>query len=322
MIDVSVIIVNLNTRDLLRECLQSVFQSTLSKEVIVVDNASTDGSAGMVEREFPGARLIRNSRNERFAKPNNDAMRIAKGRYVFLLNSDASLRPLALERLVAYMDGHAFVGLCGPQLLFPDGSIQPSCRGSVSLWSHFCDMFLLDRIFPRSRVFAASEMTFFDHTLERKVDHLMAAAVLVRAEVVKSVGMLDEHLSIYYNDLDWSHRIRKAGWKIVFYPEAQVVHHLGRTARPLISDLAMFREQYENILYYFEKHYGVTGAFLYKVLLFVGFVPRFLYWQGRLLFDRSAGAKAQAEFSARTLRFALPFWKTSGSSPQERHSLS
>lgn len=311
MVVVSVIIVNMNTRGLLKECLQSVVQSSVPKEVIVVDNASTDGSVQMVRTEFPSVQLICNRTNERFAKPNNDGMKIAKGRYLFLLNSDASLKSMALENLVSYMDAHPTVGMCGPQLLNPDGSIQPSCRGMVSLWSHLCDMLLLDRLLPHSRVFAGSEMTFFDHTTEQEVDHVMAAAVLVRAEIAKTVGMFDERFSIYYNDLDWSYRIGKAGWKIVFYPGAQVVHHGGKTALPFIKNHVIFREQYENILYFHKKHYGGFAAIIYKLLLIVGFVPRFLFWSARLMFDNSEIIKVRVQFCVRTLLFALPFWVTS-----------
>lgn len=305
MIDVSVIVVNMNTRDLLRECLHSVRQCTVPKEVIIVDNASIDGSPEMVEREFPEVKLIRNAANERFAKPNNDAMKIAQGQCLFLLNSDASLKPLALEKLMVYMDEHRDVGMCGPQLLYPDGRIQPSCRGFVSLWTHFCDMLVLDRLFPQSHFFAGSEMTFFDHATEREVDHVMAAAVLVRREVTQSVGMFDERFSIYYNDLDLSYRIKKAGWKIVFFPSAQVVHHLGGTVRPMIKEERIFREQHENIVYYYQKHFGSLAVVFYKVLLVVGFVPRTIYWSVRSLFDRSESSQARLQFSFRSLLFAF-----------------
>ncbi|MDI6809514.1 MAG: glycosyltransferase family 2 protein [Candidatus Eisenbacteria bacterium] len=313
MIDVSVIIVNMNTRELLRESLRSVFQSSVPKEVIVVDNASSDGSVEMVQQEFREVRLIRNNMNERFAKPNNDAMKIARGRYIFLLNSDAALKIMALELLVAYMDKNPNVGMCGPQLLNPDGSIQPSCKGFVSLWTHVCDIFLLDRLFPNSHVFAGSEMTFFDHNADREVDHVMAAAVIVRSEIVRDIGMFDERLSICYNDLDWSYRIKKSGWKIIFYPRAQVVHHSGQTVRPVTKDSDVFREQYENVLYYYEKHFGRITAIFYRLFLVIGFVPRMLYWHGRLIVDRSDRVGKRAQSSVRTFIFALPLWRTANS---------
>ncbi len=305
MVDVSVIIVNMNTRELLRECLESVRRSSVTKEVIVVDNASTDGSPEMVAQQFPEVILKRNATNERFAKPNNDAMKIAGGRYLFLLNSDAAVRPEALERLLKFMDSHPNVGMSGPQLLFPDGRIQPSCRGFVSLWTHCCDMFLLDRMFPLSTFFAGSEMTFFDHREQREVDHVMAAAVLVRSEAVQSVGMLDEKFSIYYNDLDWSYRMAASGWKTVFFPSAQVIHHLGSTARPLIKDENIFLEQYENIVYFYQKHFGGWAVVAYKILLAIGFVPRTVYWFLRSIVNRSETVQQRLDFSVRSLMFAI-----------------
>lgn len=309
---VSIIIINYNTRDLLRECLVSVQAASCDKEIIVVDNASSDGSVEMVEREFAEVRLLKNSTNERFAKPNNDAFRLARGRYLFLLNSDAALTPGALESLLEYMDAHPVVGMCGPQLLNPDGSIQPSCRGFVSIWSHFCDMTALDKFFPRSKLFAGSEMTYFDHTMEREVDHVMAAAVIVREEALDTVGGFDERLSIYYNDLDWSRRTRRAGWKIVFFPKSRVVHHLGKTARPLVRRREIFLEQYENIFYYYQKHFGRAALLLYRCMLFVGFLPRTLYWLIRLTSDSSEQTRDRYEFAKASLGVALTLslWRT------------
>ena len=148
MIDVSVIIVNRNTKELLRSALESLSGCDMPVEAIVVDNASTDGSMEMLKSEFPSVKIIRNLRNEGFAKPNNDAVRVAAGRYFFLLNSDARLCGNALEKLVRFMDQHPETAVCGPQLLNPDGTIQPSCRGFITLWSHLCDMLILDRNLP------------------------------------------------------------------------------------------------------------------------------------------------------------------------------
>lgn len=308
-VDVSVIIVNFNTQELLREALESVLDSTVSKEVIVVDNGSTDGSGEMVRREFTGVHLIANEKNEGFARPNNNAMSLARGRYLFLLNSDASLCPGALERLMSHMEDHLDIGMCGPQLLFPDGGVQRSCRGFISLWTHLCDMFVLDRIFPQSRLLAKSEMTFFDHKSIREVDHLMAAALLVRREVIESIGILDENLSIYYNDMDWSLRARKHGWKIVFLPDAKAFHHHGKTAQMLNVSFELFDELYDNVFYYFRKHYGAWSVVVYKLLMFMGFFPRSLYWSMRSLFDANDKVDYMRDFSWKSLYRTLQVWK-------------
>ncbi len=309
MVEVSVIIVNLNTQALLKDCLRSVSQSSVSKEIIVVDNGSTDGSVSMVKEEFPFVRILCNTSNEGFAKPNNEAMKLARGRYYFLMNSDAQLLPNSLERLVSFADDHVDVGLCGPQLLNPDGTIQPSCRGFVSLWTHFCDMFILDRLFPNSHLFAKSEMTFFDHRSTRQVDHVMAAAVLVRSEVVKSVGMFDEELSLYYNDMDWSWRIKSAGWKILFHPAAQVGHRGGSTTQILNRSFELFDEQYKNFFYYLRKHYSQAAVALAKFLIVIGFFFRLAYWSSRSLLDSSADTAYMRRFCLKSFAVGLPLWR-------------
>ncbi|HWP81268.1 MAG TPA: glycosyltransferase family 2 protein [Bacteroidota bacterium] len=305
MIDVSVIIVNHNRKDLLEHCLRSVVEANVQKEVIVVDNASTDGSRELVERLFPDVVLIKNSTNERFAKPNNDAMRIARGRYFFLLNNDAILQPGSLESLLAFMENHPDVGMVGPQLLNPDGSIQPSCLGFMSFWTHLFDMLALDRLFPNSPFFAAMPMTYFDHSTEREVDHIMAAALLVRAEAVAQVGLMDERLTIYYNDTDWSFRFKAAGWKRVFYPAAKVIHHGGQTTARIKRDKGVLEEQYDNTILYYRKRYGLTGVFYYRVFLFFGFVARLLYWAVRSVMNKSEDNRWMFEFSLRSVRVAI-----------------
>lgn len=308
-IDVSVIIVNYNTCDLLRECLNSVVRASTPKEIIVIDNASTDGSVQMVKTEFPDVLLIMNDKNERFAKPNNMAMKIAKGRYYFLLNSDATILPNTLDVLLNYMETHSEVGVCAPQLIYPDGSIQPSCRGFITLWTHFCDMLVLDRIFPNSKIFAKSEMTYFDHRSIKEVDHIMAAAILIRREAIMDAGMFDEKLSINYNDLDLSYRIRQKGWKIVFFPETQVIHHHSKTTKMMNQQFELFSELYSNVFYYFKKHYGKYSVVIYKLFMIIGFSLRTMFWLFRSCFKSSDSTKYVLRFSWKSLVVALSIWK-------------
>lgn len=308
-IDVSIIIVNFNTRDLLRNALKSVSKCAIQTEVIVVDNASTDGSAEMAREEFPEVKLILNKKNERFAKPNNMAMEIAKGRYYFLLNSDAEIFPDTLEILKTYMDSHCDVGVCAPQLVYPDGNIQPSCRGFITLWTHFCDMLILDRIFSNSKLFAKSEMTYFDHLSIREVDHVMAAAILVRREAVKDAGSLDENLSIIYNDLDWSLRIKKTGWKTVFYPKTQVIHHHSKTTKMMNKNFELFSELYSNVFYYFKKNYSKWSIVYYKLMMLVGFIPRMVFWLIRSIIKPTEEVNYMLQFCFRSVKIAAVFWR-------------
>ncbi|MDI6803209.1 MAG: glycosyltransferase family 2 protein [Bacteroidota bacterium] len=308
-IDVSIIVINYNTCDLLRDCLQSVVRVSTPKEIIVIDNASTDGSVQMVKIEFPEVLLHVNNKNERFAKPNNTAMKIAKGRYYFLLNSDATIFPDTLDVLLNYMETHPDVGICAPQLIYPDGSIQPSCRGFITLWTHFCDMLVLDRIFPKSKIFAKSEMTYFDHRSDKEVDHVMAAAILIKREAVVGAGMFDENLSINYNDLDLSYRIKQKGWKIVFFPEAQVIHHHSKTTKMMNTQFELFLELYSNVFYYFKKHYGKYSVVLYKLFMIIGFSLRTVFWFFRSIVDSSENTKYLLRFSWKSLVIAFPIWR-------------
>jgi len=305
MPDVTIVIVNHNRKDLLRDCLNSIEENDVSVEVFVVDNGSNDGSVEMLEDAYRWIHLIRNRNNERFAKPNNDAIRRASGRYILLLNNDAILRPGSLRELVSYLEAHPDVAMVGPQLLNPDGTIQRSCHGFVSLRTHCFDMVLLDRLFPHSRYFAAAPMTYFDYKTESVVDHVMAAAVLVRRDVLLKIGLFDEQLSVYYNDLDLSYRMAQEGWKSVFLPAAKVTHYGGHTAKPMMDDLTFFREQYENIFHYYRKHFGKRTVRIYQIMLLVGFLPRAVWWSVLSLFSRSERISQMRTFALRTVQLAL-----------------
>ncbi len=308
---VSVIIVNWNTKELLRDCLRSVIDESgrVTLETIVIDNASTDGSVEMVRSEFPSVKLITNTTNEGFARPNNKGMECSSGEFVFLLNSDAVLTKGSLGTLVDFMKQTGVAGACGPMLLYPDGTLQKSVKGFPTLWTHFCDMAGLDRIFPRSRVFARGEMPYFSYDTTAEVDHTMAAAFLVRREVIARIGMLDERFRIYYNDMDWCYRMKSAGWKIFFVPASRVVHHLGRTVEKINQDFSHFEELHNNVMLFYQKHYGRWSVIAYKGLLFLGFLPRSVLWGLRGLFDSAPRVAMMSTYSRKTLLLGLTFWK-------------
>jgi GT2 family glycosyltransferase len=310
MTDISVIVVNLNTCDLLHTCLASVYAdgSPLRKEVIVIDNGSTDGSVEMVTREFPDVRLVKNTANEGFARPNNVGMQMAMGRYLFLLNSDAALHPGALGTLSTFLDGNPGAGACGPRLVFPDGGLQRSVKGFPSLWTHVCDMFLLDRLFPRSRFFGRGEMGYFSYNKTEEVDHVMAAAFLVRREVLSTAGVFDERFSIYYNDMDWCFRIRALGWKIYYVHDAVVTHHGGKTVAMVNRDFSYFHEMYENVMLFYHKRYGPAGVVAYKLILAAGFLMRSLAWSLRWIVQRSEYTRMMMMFSWKSLATGARFW--------------
>lgn len=310
MTELSVIIVNLNTRQLLEDSLRSVLgQDIPGIEVMVIDNGSTDGSAEMVQSKFPAVRIVKNERNEGFAKPNNVGMRQTAGKYVFLLNSDTVVKPGAIKTLVSFLDAHPDVGACGVRLVYPDGRLQKSVKGFPTLWTHFCDMTALDKVFSGTTLFGRGEQAYFDYTRTQDVDHVMAAALLVRREVLTTTGLFDERFSIYYNDMDWCYRMKKSGWKISYVQDAEVVHHLGRTIGELNRGLEYLDELYDNTMLFYQKHYGRKAVVIYRLFLAMGFVPRTLFWWARRLFDHSGQAAHMSVFSWRSLILGVKFWK-------------
>ncbi|MGA9117671.1 MAG: glycosyltransferase family 2 protein [Bacteroidota bacterium] len=310
---VTVVIVNLNTVDLLRECLRSLFADpgAPSMEVIVMDNGSTDGSVAMVRDLFPWVIIRENRVNEGFAAPNNAGIRQARGTYCLLLNSDTEVRPGALGTLVGFMESHPAAGACGPMLLNPDETLQRSVRGFPDLWTHAWDMLFLDRIFPRSPVFGRGEAGGFDYGKPACVDHLMAAAFLVRTRVFQEVGLLDEGFRIYYNDMDWCYRLRKAGREIWYVPAARVMHHLGKTVGILNRNFGLFRALHEDVMRFFRKHYGPRAVPVYRMLLGVGSALRTLLWAARRAAGPSDRSSTMLRYSWKTFLFACSFWRKS-----------
>jgi GT2 family glycosyltransferase len=262
----------------------------------------------MVAAEFPGVRLVRNARNEGFARPNNTGMRMADGRHILLLNSDTVVQPRALEMLMRFLDTHPEAGACGPMLLYPDGRIQHSAKGFPTLFTHLCDMLFLDRLLPQSRLFGKGEMRYFDYARPASVDHLMAAAFLVRREVLVQVGLLDEDFAIYYNDMDWCYRMKQRGWGVWYVPDARITHYLGSTVGNVNRGFALFQVLHENVLLFYQKHYGRGAVPVYRLFTALGFVLRSLGWTAVRWLRPSDHSRHMMQFSWKTLWWALPVW--------------
>jgi GT2 family glycosyltransferase len=264
--DVSVVVVNWNRQDLLQGCLRSVYENSgrLGVEVFVVDNASTDGGPEMVTVEFPEARLIRNRENLGFSKANNQAIRATLSRYVLLLNNDAYLLPGSLEKMVGFMDSHPEVGALGPRLLNDDGSLQPSTGNFPTL-----GMVALNKLIGKSRLAArlagGFSMQHWSYDRLREVDTVTAACMMIRREALDEVGLLDEDIFMYHEETDLCYRMKKASWKIYFYPDAEAVHLLAK-GREERSDY--YPRQYlhcQTQLYFYRKHYSKATVGLYRL---------------------------------------------------------
>ncbi|MBE1281856.1 MAG: glycosyltransferase [Rhodobacteraceae bacterium] len=223
--DLSIVIVNWNTADLLRDCLASVQAGLtgLKAEVLVVDNASSDTSVEMVRNNFTWVTLLENTENLGFAAGNNVALRKAKGRYVMLLNTDTLVHEAVLPDAVAWLDRHPDVGVMGPKVLNEDGSVQPSCSAYPSLKHLTMQAFGLTKF---SRL-DSYRMTGWERSSERRVDVISGAAMFVRRSAIEQVGLLDESFFFYGEETDWCHRFGQAGWGLAFVPIPSVTHFGG-----------------------------------------------------------------------------------------------
>ncbi|MCL6430949.1 MAG: glycosyltransferase family 2 protein [Anaerolineae bacterium] len=268
--DLSIIVVSWNTAGLLKACLHSIRRNAadLESEVIVVDNGSSDGSVGMVMQRFAEAILIANPTNAGYARANNQGLSRASGRYVLLLNSDTEVTEGALDSLLAYMEGHPRVGAVGPRLLRPDGTVQRSCdlfplRPWEMAWER-----IVDCLWPQNTVTRRGRMARWDLTQPLAVDWLVGAALLVRRDVIETVGGLDERFWMYAEDLDWCYRMRKAGWEVHYLPHA-TVYHWQRASSERTPQLAgqLARQREESLVLFYRKHYGAVAALGLKIIL-------------------------------------------------------
>lgn len=270
VIDLSVVIVSWNVRDLLRQSLRSIFRETYryNIEVFVVDNNSHDESAAMVSKEFPQVRLIKNAANSGFAKANNQAIRHASGRYVLLLNPDTEILDNALDRSIAWMDTNQDVGLMGCRLLNPDRTQQPSVRRFPSIGAMSLTLLKLHRIFPKAATLQKYLATDFDYNRTEEVNQIMGAYFMIRGSALNQIGLLDEGYYIWFEEVDYCARAKNTGWKTMYYADATIVHHYGQSFKQVLS----LRKQIilnNSLLRYFSHH----GTFLDRLLVLLLYVP-------------------------------------------------
>jgi N-acetylglucosaminyl-diphospho-decaprenol L-rhamnosyltransferase len=251
--DISIIIVNWNVKDLLQACLDSIRSDGLSVEIIVVDSASTDGSPDMVREHFPRVQLIEPGENVGFTRGNNIGIEASQGRYVFLLNPDTEIVGDALNLMAAYMDNHPQVGVVGPQLLNDDGSVQSSRRRFPTVWTAIFESTWLQPYAPRQILDRYYVLDRSDNeTLH--VDWVQGAAIFARREVFDQVGLLDEGFFMYSEEMDWQRRVKAPGWEVVYYPEAQIIHYGGKSSEQVVAQRDIYF--HTSKLRYFRKHHG------------------------------------------------------------------
>jgi GT2 family glycosyltransferase len=302
-LDLSIIIINWNTRDLLARCLHAVEATVqyITYETWVVDNASTDESVALLRRDFPQVKLIANTENVGFAKANNQAIQQAAGRYVLLLNSDAFVDPGTLDTMVQFMDAHPQAGMSGCKLLYEDRSLQRSCARFPTLWTETFIALGLDKVFPHSPLFGRYLMTDWDYNDTRPVEVIMGAFMLVRSEVIQQIGMLDEAFFMYSEEVDWCYRCQQAGWPVYFTPDATCVHLWGGSSNQIKTEtlLRLYRARVQ----FFRKHYGRLPTFLYKCVLGLNALIR--VGPGALYYLRQPTTRAKHQ-AFRRLLAAIP----------------
>jgi len=307
----SVIVVTWNARDFLKRCLLSLAAETRtpSLDVHVVDNASTDGSADMVESEFPGIRLTRNFENLGFAKANNIALRRVleerQSEYILLLNADVAVLDGAVDELVKYLDGHPEAGAAGPALVLPGGKLQAGVGGFLpSALSGLAYFLFLSRVFP-----GTSEPLFIDQAAvirkkkPKRVEWLSGACLLVRRRTVEKVGLLNEDYFFYLDDIDWGKRMGERGIALHYVPWTGVLHDHGVTYRRVLK---RFNTKWLDMLFeYVRKDRGTVEAGLFRAFAVMGFLVRLVYYGVSAAGRGGAERRYKLAETAAFLRFSL-----------------
>jgi GT2 family glycosyltransferase len=271
---VSVIVVSWNTRALLRECVASTIADAgalgAPVEIIVVDNASSDGSLEMLRSEFPSVRVIENRVNSGFAVATNQGLRSSRGRHLMLLNPDTKVMPGSLYALVSFLDSHPEAGTVGPMLVGRHGEHQVSCFKLPTLVRESWRLFHLDRFYE----LASYPLSQWRSDVPQRVESIQGACMLLRREALDQTGLLDERFFIYTEEIDLCRRLMDAGWQIFWVPRAVIVHY-GAASTAQVSS-RMFLELYRSKVQYFRKHFGRVGAVAYKAVLLAATLPRLI----------------------------------------------
>lgn len=297
--DISVLIVNWNVRDLLMRCLDSLFgeQHPFTFEVIVVDNASTDGSVEMLRQRFPQVKLIENLDNPGFAKGNIQGYALSAGRYILMLNPDTLLHPGALDKLYQYLENNSKAAGVGPDLLNPDGTRQMGCYPFPTLTREAWRLFHLDWLYA----YGIYPVILWDDKTTREVDVIQGTCLLLRRKALDEVGFLDADFFMYTEEVDLCYRLKKAGWQLRWFPLAKVIHFGGQST--LQAAETMFLRLYESKILFFRKQYGNFSASFYKLIL--GIIAILRISISPLIWFLNPGKRAETKTMASNYRHLL-----------------
>jgi len=305
VLDLGIVILNWNTRDLLRACLRSVYaaRGILAFQVCVVDNASADGSAALVRAEFPQVVVIENPVNSGYAAGNNLGLRVlgfgpgltGGPRYALLLNPDTVLPENALADMLAYMEARPSCGAAGPKLVMPNGELDLACRRSLAFDAFVYRILGLSRLFPRSRRFGRYNLTYLSPDVETEVGSVVGAFMLVRREAIAQAGLLDETFFMYGEDLDWAMAIHRAGWEVRYNPAVTVLHVKRAASRQSRRAQIAFHEA---MLHFYRKHYAAATPPLLGLLVVLGIHLNLAWAKARERFTRRSPDHAPGALEA------------------------
>ena len=278
------IIVSWNAKDYLRDCLESIRNTTreIDTNTIVVDNNSSDGSIEMIRESYPWVTLVKNESNLGFAKANNIGISYANSDYICLVNSDVIIFPKAVESLYNFMESAPSIGMVGPKVYNSDRTTQYSCRKFPSIFRSYSLAFGLHRLFPKISIFTNEQMSNFSYDKTILVDSLSGCFLFVRSKAIKKVGLLDERFFMYSEDVDWCKRFWHRNWRVCFYPRAEILHHGGGSS--INSPAKFVAEQNKAMLQYWRKHHNRLSVPLMKNAIFFRYFFRYFLLLFRSLF--------------------------------------
>ncbi len=290
---ISIVIVSFNVEKLLKECIESIYKETQagSFDIWVVDNNSRDNSVQMVRENFPEVNVIENNENVGFPRANNQAVVKSQSDYILLLNPDTIIQDLAIDKMVAFMDSDPKVGVSGCRVLNEDGSLQLACRRSIPTPKvAFYRLSGLSRLFPNSKTMAKYNLTYLDPNQPHEVDAVSGAFLLIRKQVVDAIGVLDENFFIYGEDMDWCIRAKSAGWKVMYYPDAEILHYKGIGCST--NSRKTSYEFYRAMVLFHKKHFAKDCSIVTNALIYTGIFLKALCSWRRFFTSAKAGSSS------------------------------
>lgn len=288
----SIVIVNYNAEKFLRKCLNSVYAETkkFHPDIWVVDNNSTDVSVPMVRQNFPQVNLIENKENVGFAKANNQAIAKCTGDYILLLNPDTLILHNAIEQVVDFIDENPTIGICGCKVLNEDGTLQLACRRSIPTPGvAFFRLAGLSRLFPKSKIMAKYNLTYLNPDIPHEVGAVSGAFLMIRKKSLEEIGGLDERFFMYGEELDWCLRTKNAGWKVMYYPKAEIVHYKGECSKFNHRKAAF--EFYRSMYLFHKKHFSGNCNPIINTIIYIGILLKAIMSCRSFLFSGKIGSK-------------------------------